>query len=282
MNYLLDPKIVESLLEKPIELNGKSFHYTNEELDHIKQEANRLFNEFTAGKTPRPENERRYFITAGGPGSGKSTLVEQLIEVDPVMKNAVYVDPDETIMRNMPAFKKDVSKNGVEDAYSKWRWASQYIWHSIRNRAAQEGYDIINGTTATSDLVNLEYENVLKAGYKPVTIAVCASEQVRRESVQKRYDVTGERYVPEEDIKNKGAAFFDKIPLYIRYSSAVHFYHRDEMSKDAELALTSVKGRANERGKAYEKFIAELVDNGVEVQALFDIPRRKPHTKLGL
>lgn len=280
MKHLIGPKIVDGLLEKTFEINGEKRSYTEDEVAFIKDETDRLFAEFTKGKNPTKKGNHRYFLTAGDPGSGKSTLIERLIESDPVLANAVYLDPDETIMRNMPIYQQDIDKMGVEDAYTKWRWASQYIWHSLRNRASEEGYDIINGTTATSDLVELEYQNVIGAGYKPITIAVCASEQVRRESIEKRYKETGERYVPEKDIRDKGSAFFQKIPLYLEYSNAVRFYFRSSLNQGAQLAVSVVGAQMTANRAIARDFYKELQANGVNVSVLFDMSSPRAHNRL--
>ena len=98
---------------------------------------------------------REYIAAAGGPASGKSTLLEGISEnrnCPPGFVNnfkRVYIDPDRSCMVNMERTYLADLKSGMSsmDAYTKWRNASNFLSNVFLARALNEGYAIAHGTT---------------------------------------------------------------------------------------------------------------------------------------
>ncbi len=253
MAFIVAPQIVDAFLDKPIEmekeqkllqgvpLDGteKPVLYTLEERGVIQQELSRLFNTLSGGCVPK-QGCKTFTLTAGAPGAGKTTLLNRYQQ----NLGAVYADPDETVLKAMVPYLEDVSKTDIFTAYTKWRWASNYISTSLMNMAAERDLDIVHGITATGPAVSTLYENVRRAGYEIHTLIVGASEQVRLESARRRFEVEHSRATSPADLIEKGRLFYECLPVYFEKSDRLSVFWRDAADHNSPvLAATAEKGQ---------------------------------------
>lgn len=204
MSFILDPAIIAADFAK----GG----YDASERALIDTELERIYADITAGK---PKGSNTFYITAGGPGAGKTTFIRHTQD-NPAsaLSRAVHADPDELIKSFRP-YTEQIAREGDSDdaraaAYDRWRWASVYLCNTIVNKLAADGYDIVLGTTGTSASVKFIYQAAHNAGYQSQLIICHASEDTRIESTQKRF-VEERRFIPIEDVKKKGNEMFPAV-----------------------------------------------------------------------
>jgi len=90
MTDIMNRELVEAELKKPIELDTEMkklygaepdgteavLNYTLRDVWMIKHETDRIYRRMTEGLPPREEGAaKKSYMTAGGPGAGKTTLV---------------------------------------------------------------------------------------------------------------------------------------------------------------------------------------------------------------
>ena len=177
MAHIIDPALVAKELEKPIEMdkemrryagdlppeNGTVANYTLRDRWKIAKETERLYRLLTKN-VPKRTDGKRFTVTAGGPGAGKTTLIRNMQKRGGALEHAVHVDPDELLKKFKP-YVQAVDALGNSDAgrtvaYTYWRWASVYMANTILNRLADDGYDIALGITGTSPAVKFLYEPI--------------------------------------------------------------------------------------------------------------------------
>jgi energy-coupling factor transporter ATP-binding protein EcfA2 len=259
-SYIIDPKVVAEHLTKPYDLkeawdranlhgnspeSGQNF-YTDKELRAVESELTRIYNELSEGLKPVTSRKKKFFLSAGAPGSGKSTLLENLITKNKTFQQMVFSDPDERALKLMEVYKNDIEKFGgglvgLTLAYTKWRWASNYISGTIMNKACEDQYDILHGTTATSPFVSLLYDNAHEENYDITTFIVCAPDDVRVKSAHKRFKVEQTRYT--HDTKEKGAMFYERVPTLFKKTDNFKLYWRNAVNAAPVLAATGGHGK---------------------------------------
>lgn len=222
MTAILNPDIIAQDLAK----GG----YSPTDMTVIHTETDRIYAQLTAGKTKAGEDERKFYITAGGPGAGKATLVRSLNQPGNFLGNAVHMDPDELLKLFMPYVAQIAEEGDTDDAraaaYARWRWASIYMCNTLVNRLAQDGYNIILGTTGTSQSTRFLYDAVHAAGYTSCLIMCHASEEVRLASVDKRF-LEERRFTPIEDVKKKGNEMFpDAVMMHFTCAQDIALFWR--------------------------------------------------------
>ena len=275
MQFIIDPKIVASYLDQPFMLEeawncatgasscaGESRTYSVQERDLIRAEADRLYAQLTEGGTlPTTPEGRQFVLTAGAPGAGKTTLLQSWLQAKAPMHHGVYVDPDETIMKEMDLYRQDINAHvSLETAYKKWRWASNYIAGTILNRACNDGHDIVYGTTATHPNTGQLYDNIKSSGYEISTLIVAAPADIRQASAQIRFEVEQSRFIPKDDVAAKGKMFYQRLPLYFEKSDHFHLYWRDRVREAPTLVAWGSKGRFHvEDDRAMDMFDGDLV-----------------------
>ncbi len=258
--FITDPQHVNEYLTKPYNLKeawdkvglkgkppkaGNSF-YSKKEISLIKGELSRIYNQLTANCIPVPSNQEKHFVlSAGAPGAGKSRLLEDLIRQEAHLRNMVFCDPDERALKLMQMYKDDIIRfggglNGLTLSYTKWRWASNYISGTIMNKANDNHYNILYGTTGTSPFISKIYDNAHNEGYKTTTIIVSAPDDVRIESTRKRFEVEQNRYI--DDAREKGQLFYERISTIFDKTDNFRLYWRDGVDKAPTLATYTKNG----------------------------------------
>ncbi len=258
--FIIAPKHVNEYLKRPYNLKeawdkaclkGKppkagDFLYSDKEISLIQGELSRIYNQLTANCTPITSDQTKHFVlSAGAPGAGKSTLLENLLVQEPYLRNMVFSDPDERALKLMQLYKRDIEHfggglNGSVLSYTKWRWASNYISGTIINKANDNHYNILLGTTGTSPFISTLYDNVHNENYKTTTIIVCAPYDVRIESSRKRFETEKNKHV--DDAKEKGKLFYERISTIFDKTNDFMLYWRGEVDNAPTLAAYTKNG----------------------------------------
>ncbi|MBA4750369.1 MAG: zeta toxin family protein [Alphaproteobacteria bacterium] len=226
---------------------------------------------------PRPS---QYIATAGGPGAGKSTILETYIQ-DNKIENIAYVDPDQRALRFMintyyldltlyAAAKAKSYQDLLAKGYDKWRGGSNYIANTLLNEAILGGYSVMHGTTSTGGSVDQLYDKLKGRGYE-ITILVCASSlENRQKALEWRAKDQGFVQSDPEDVATKGKALFERLPVYLAKADHVLMYWSDDFAKGARLVARFDKGMG----------VKVLNPDIKEIEKLYEEVRREKGAKL--
>jgi predicted ABC-type ATPase len=194
----------------------------------------------------------QYIATAGGPGAGKSTILETYIH-DNKIENIAYIDPDQRALRfmintyyldlNLYAISKEGSyQDLLAKGYEKWRGGSNYIANTLLNEAIASGYSVMHGTTSTGGSMDQLYDKLRARGYE-IIILVCASGlENRQKALAWRAKDQGFVQSDPEDVITKGKALFERLPVYLAKADHVLLYWSNDFAKGARLAARFDKG----------------------------------------
>jgi predicted ABC-type ATPase len=244
--YFLPQYILKSYL------SGDSFDYktpyTQEEFTQLCADINTLFHKTLS---THPVKEHSAIITAGAPGSGKTTKVDQELKENALEGFCiVHVCPDATCLPNLTGYKNDIaqangSKEALLAAYTKWRPASNAAAHLILANLIRLGYAFYFGTTSSGFSASKLYAFLKEKGYNIRVIHMTASNGVRWESIKER----DKSFVQttEQDVVEKGRILPQRIlDTFLAHADEVEFYYRSGVKKDADLAAKWTRNEQTE------------------------------------
>lgn len=253
MSHIMNPDIIAKDVQKG--------DYSAAEMALINAEIERIYADLT--KNAKPSDKKTFYITTGGPGAGKTSLVSAAQKGDGMLSRAIHIDPDEVIKSFAP-YSNAIAQAGDTDsarvaAYGKWRWASVYIANTMVNKLAADGFDIVLGTTGTSPAVGHIYDAAHRAGYGSVLLMCHANEETRLASVAKRFE-TERRFTPEADVKEKGNKLFPEVvALHLGKAHQAFIFWRGAVDSAPVLAAEYHGGQTVVRDmKAFSGFMAEM------------------------
>lgn len=184
------------------------------------------------------EKQKIYLFTAGGPGAGKSTILEDKLNKAEI--RYAYIDPDRRGLQKMATtYLADVESGlSSEEAYSKWRGASNFIANTLMAIALDQGYAIAHGTTMTSPHAAKALQAIKNYGYERNLLHITSPDVVRIASDRARQEVLFQ--CTEEDLIEKGKAFFERYDDYLANSDQISFFYRPAVDETI-LAAIQVK-----------------------------------------
>ncbi len=226
--------------------------YTPEERAAIDQDLQTILNKIMSQS---PTAEKKAIYTAGPPGAGKSTLLDkELTVLNGSDTRYAFNDPDEQCLKNMQStywktiktakealkveekLNKETEKKLMQEAYTKWRPASNYITHMIQGYLISKGINFAFGTTATSDKTHFGLRHLQKQGYEITCLHLTTEDDVRIQSVMQHSLF----HTTEEDIREKANMFPPRLDdTYLPHSN-IKFYYRGHPG-DAVHAATFTK-----------------------------------------
>ncbi len=182
------------------------------------------------------DKEKDYIVTAGGPAVGKSTVLEQFLEgkrpeVSEASLSRAYIDPDRSCLQKMEkTYLLDLEQGKTsEEAYTKWRGASNFLSNVFLALALKEGYAIAHGSTMASPYAKYSLQAIMNNyGYKVTILHVTAPDEVRKASEAKRQE-NGVVQVTPIDFEEKQKIFLKLYEDYLNNAHQVFLYYRGEM-----------------------------------------------------
>lgn len=171
------------------------------------------------------DQRREYLFTAGGPSSGKTTLLEKLLEQNPT--HYAYIDADNCLKQMQHSYGLDHTRNAVE-AQQYWHNASSFIANVLLGYALRDGYAIAHGTSMASQYTRTVLEAIHQYGYTILMIHVTCAEEVRIASELARRE-RGVFQCTDEEFNAKQRSFVSLLPEYMGLADSIFFYYRGEM-----------------------------------------------------
>lgn len=238
MTYNVPRKVLEEWLQGVG--FGRKEPYTAEEQERLKQDIRNLWDRIVDSKGKSYTGVA--CITAGAPGSGKTTVLEAEIEQNSLFHDfkIAYVCPYSVCLKGMDlTYGADVgSSTAVEvrkAAYDKWRPGSNAAAHLILAHLIRDKLSFYFGSTSTGALMANSFEFLKLQDYHIHLLHVSAPDDVRWASIAK-WD---QEFVQttEEDVIEKGKLLPQRISdTYLKYASRIDFYWRPSRDEEALLA----------------------------------------------
>ncbi|MEM1282744.1 MAG: zeta toxin family protein [Chlamydiota bacterium] len=236
-------------------LSGKAFHYPTEYTSSEAKSLNKDINDLFQAMMDSPVRDNLAVISAGSPGVGKTTLLRQKLEAAAKEgSNYPYVCPDDVCLKGQTrTYGADIeASNGSfkarEEAYTKWRPASNAATHLLLANLIKDKFAFYFGTTCSSPMTFKFFEFLKEQGYRIKVVHVSASDEVRWGSIQER----DKSFVQtnEEDICEKGKMVPQRInDTFLKFADEIEFYYRPTVTSDAIHAATWIKDEVVPNGK---------------------------------
>lgn len=246
-NYSLPRPILESFF------SGKAFdhkkEYTKEEQRDLKSDVGAIYQGIV---DQNPEKQLLAIMTAGAPGSGKTTLMKQDLQAQQEKgTNIAYICPDDVCLQQMNSTYQTDLKEKINDlslsedelkairleCYNKWRPASNAANHLILANLIRQQYAFYFGTTSTGPATGKLLEFLKAKGYTIKLLHITTPDDVRWASLVER----DKSFVQttEQDTIEKGNLFPQRImDAYLKFADEIDFYYRKDVNVDAVLAAT--------------------------------------------
>lgn len=239
---------------------------------------------------------RFYLATAGGPGSLKTTILEKFVASHPEYQGGVYLDPDPRTLKfmvhtyyatSLTPLVISQSKNYdqvIENAYNKWRPASNYIVLNLFEEAAAAGRSIIYGTTSTGSHIPSLFAKLKENGYQIVLLLCSCPDHLRKEAVEYRNKTVRFYQSSPEDVIAKGKFFPQRMETYFTYGDQLHFYWSDDLFSNERLAAIWQNGKLDIYDKEamqsfikkYEEDRATLATEGIHIPSFESFINKHP------
>lgn len=217
---------------------------------------------------------RFYLATAGGPGARKTTILEKFLAAHPEYRTGIYLDPDPRTLRYMVHTYYAQSLNWLqialgesydkvlENAYEKWRAASNYIVLTLLEDAYALNFSVIYGTTSTGQHIPDYFARLKQKGYQIVLLLCSCPDAMRRESIEYRNSVVRFYQSSPDDAVSKGKLFPQKMGSYFAYGDLIYIYWSDDLSTPERLAAIWEKGRLEVvDDEAFDRFTAKYEED---------------------
>lgn len=238
--YSLPKKVLESFI------SGKAFDHPREysliEQKDLQKDILDIYRKvMSANSSKKTSSQPLAIMTAGAPGSGKTTVLRQDLEKNKSQGILYpYICPDDICLKNQTrTYQKDIqdcdqSFASRQNAYNKWRPGSNAATHLILGNLIREKSSFYFGTTSTGPATGKFLEFLKKQGYQIRILYVAAPDDIRWESLQER-DKTFIQ-TTKQDVVEKGFLLPQRInDTFLAHADEIAFYYRDGVHKNANL-----------------------------------------------
>lgn len=199
-------------------------------------------------------SSRFYLATAGAPGARKTTILEKFVAVHPEYQRGVYIDPDPRTLRFMvhTYYAESLSpltisqapnfETVIQNAYNRWRAASNYIVLTLFEEAVGAGQSVVYGTTSTGAHIPHFLAKLKENGYRVVLLLCSCSDNLRYKAVEYRNQTVRFCQSSPEDAISKGKFFPQRMQAYFDHADELYFYWSDDLFSQERLAATWQEG----------------------------------------
>lgn len=223
-----------------------------------------IIDKFFEGKTPVSDEEKTFYMTGGGSGTGKSNFLKRPEEFMGQPKNTVMVDSDE-IKKMFP----DFDKNDVTSA-SYFHEESSAVAKRIVRIAEDNNYNVLLDGTGDGGLKGLRKKitDAKERGYKTkACYGTCSIENALIRN-QKRYDdaiaIGGvARRVPDSEVIETHKKVSTFLPEVASEFDSVELYDFNDFKNIKHIA-TGGSGKPLTPMKGYEKEYNMFLDKAKE------------------
>jgi len=196
-----------------------------------------------------------YLATAGIPGTKKSTILESFMKRYVLDSNITYLDPDQRGLKFMSStyYGKSLSTlslsqrenylKTIQNAYEKWRDASNYITFLLLENAFQKRQNIAHGTTSTAEYVPALFSKLKKSGYEIILLLCSCKPHLREDAIEYRNHTQQFYQLSPEDASLKKSLFPKRMKDYLRYADSLYLYWSNSLFEKEQLTAKLSKGK---------------------------------------
>ncbi len=272
--------------------------YTSEEKDAILKDLDVVRSVCSPIQEKNSIQRPLYLATAGAPGSRKTTILERFMKHYVLSSHMTYLDPDQRALKFMPHTYYSQSLSAlaiaeeenyiqqVQNAYEKWRGASNFITLILLEEAFAKRQNIAHGSTSTGAHISEFLSKVKQAEYEIILLLCSAQDNLRKEAIEYRNNEQKFYQSTPEDAVSKGKIFPMRMRSYFTYADTLYLFWSDELVKQEQLAATLSAGKLKIHDlESFNKFIYQfekdresLIQEGHKIPTwdeLFEIYRSK-------
>ena len=279
-----DHKEIKSLVPAKI-IDGFLKDYGPDDREAIAKDLAKIEGIFLSNEKPvAPGMQPIYIATVGGPGASKSTILNNIVK-DLKGKNKefkyVFSDPDQGALIFMDTYAQSVNgskdKAVLQEAYLKWRAASNYISNSLLNRAFDGRFNIVHGATSQGTPLSF-YKDLKEKGYKIYLIFCASTDDNRVKAIENRETVQYLVQSTPEDARNKADTIYRRFQDYFDVADQVDIYWTDVFAQGSTLAATFENKKLTIQDQdAFARFERDYNErraklNGVEDESVKRVP----------
>lgn len=213
----------------------------NQQRQSVGQDISMIYSSAFENKSPSLNVEKPLYIaTAGSPLTGKSTLLESVLnsQTDSRYSNIVRTDPDEYVLPQMH-YSRSLLPNDAspELVYQELRAGSNVIANSMLNDAAMHRYHIAHGTTLSSSKSADMLDAMGELGYTRRILLSDAPEEARHHMKAYR-EALGDVHVTKRDFINKGIKSAQSTVNALLHGDEVDVYWKQSLESQPILAAS--------------------------------------------
>lgn len=267
-NYVIDKQVLEKCRQG--DCFGWEIPYTREETELLDEDIRSLYYQVINNNVAK---KKLAVITAGSPGTGKTTLMKQ--HLNEKNKRFAYICPDDVCLKGMQrTYVKDLQSNlmqlSLDDtlrdvikvkqlAYDKWRSGSTIALHIILAHLIRQEYGFYFGATSSPPETADFFDFLKKRGYDIHLLHVTAPENMRWNAIKERDKAFVQ--TTEEDILKKGKLVPQRInDTYLKFADQIDFFYRQKIHDKAVLGAVWKK---NPHDPRESKGVLEIVNSDI-------------------
>ncbi len=228
----------------------------------IREDLTELLEEYTADELNRlyvdlqavadrvfknPLQKRIYITTAGAPGSGKTSLIESYLSNDSksAISSYVYINMKKYLAWMEKTYQQDIQQSphptDHQEIYNYWKNASYFLSIVFLITSLKCGYAIVqNSTSCTNSTEEFLKKIHFVFHYRITILHITCEDEIRKLSLQNTQIKTQVSAWNEENFTTLGKQFFYNLPIYLKNSDLVLFFHR---KTEDQIVLAAKKHR---------------------------------------
>jgi adenylate kinase family enzyme len=249
LNTIYNAKYKYYFPKKTLEryLSGKAIdhkkEYTLKEQHDLKADILDIYHKVISDNSnPTSVDEHVAIITAGAPGAGKTTLIQQVIKKNKLKGiHYSYICSSDVCLKNQTRTYKNELENSNkslvsrQNIFNKWNTGSKAATHLILGNLIRKNVSFYFGTTSTSPMSRKFFQFLKKNGYKIQLIYVATPTETRWESVHERNKTFAQ--TTAKDVTKRGELLPQRLnDTFLSYADEITFYYRNKVHDHANLA----------------------------------------------
>lgn len=168
----------------------------------------------------------------GIPGSGKSTLVNDLLQHPEMIDRNFFHLGFDRVMESLPAYQESVEEVGTLQSFRRWELPARISGYSLLDKLVQGRMSLVFDHTA-SDIKHVELLKTMRDtyGYRIIMIHPKISLETALERVNER-NQKGVRFTTKEMVVERHNILLDLINQYKKHFTIIEIENENQLEND--------------------------------------------------